>query len=500
MVMKIGTDGADTLVGSDDNDTLQGLGGNDELTGGKGADVLDGGTGFDRANYAAAAEAVGVDLARSAGFSGDALGDILVSIEAVTGSTFGDVISGDALANLLSGLDGDDTLSGRAGNDSIFGGAGNDLIDGGPGADLLDGGAGIDTLYYGQSVGGVVVVLTSDRAGGGDAQDDVIAGFENVIGSAEGDRLSGDQGANGLFGGAGDDFIAGSGGNDVIAGGAGADNLFGGDGVDTLDYSTSASGVFVDLGTGQVFNGDADGDTITEFENVIGSQTVKNTLVGDDGANRLVGGVGDDSLFGFGGNDLIAGGAGADNLHGGDGIDTLDYRESVGPVSVNLATGVNSDGDTIDGFERVIGSALGDDLRGDGGANGLRGGAGNDFLFGGLGRDQLTGGTGADRFRFDSTAESGRTAATRDVIHDLHHADHDLIDFGQIDGSVSHGGKQDLTFIGHKAFTAEGQVRAFFEGGHTVIEVNTTGHSGAEMQIQLDHHVHLVKGDFAFAD
>ena len=57
---------------------------------------------------------------------------------------------------------------------------------------------------------------------------------------------------------------------------------------------------------------------------------------------------------------------------------------------------------------------------------------------------------------------------------------------------------QTLSFIGAKAFTAPGQVRAFFEGDHTVVEVNTAGNSGAEMQIQLDHHVNLAKGDFIF--
>jgi hypothetical protein len=62
--------------------------------------------------------------------------------------------------------------------------------------------------------------------------------------------------------------------------------------------------------------------------------------------------------------------------------------------------------------------------------------------------------------------------------------------------STGHGGKQNLTFIGNKAFTAEGQVRSSFEGDHTVVEVNTTGTHGAEMQIQLDHHVSLAKADF----
>ena len=37
------------------------------------------------------------------------------------------------------------------------------------------------------------------------------------------------------------------------------------------------------------------------------------------------------------------------------------------------------------------------------------------------------------------------------------------------------------------AFTAEGQIRAFQSGVHTVVEFNTTGTSGAEMSLQLDN-------------
>ena len=85
------------------------------------------------------------------------------------------------------------------------------------------------------------------------------------------------------------------------------------------------------------------------------------------------------------------------------------------------------------------------------------------------------------------------------MIHDFHHAEHDHIDLHAIDGSTSQRGTQAFSFIGQKAFTAEGQVRSFFEGNHTVVEVNTAGHSGAEMQIQLDGHVNLTAGDFFLA-
>ena len=47
------------------------------------------------------------------------------------------------------------------------------------------------------------------------------------------------------------------------------------------------------------------------------------------------------------------------------------------------------------------------------------------------------------------------------------------------------------------AFTAEGQVRAFQSGVHTVVEFNTTGGSVAEMSIQLDN---FAAATLTFAD
>ena len=169
---------------------------------------------------------------------------------------------------------------------------------------------------------------------------------------------------------------------------------------------------------------------------------------------------------------------------------------------MNLATGQASGGDAAGRHDRaasrtLIGSAFGDGCSGDGGANMLSGGGGDDLLFGDLGRDELTGGTGADRFKFIHTTESGKTATTRDVIHDFHHGEGDKLVL-DIDGNAGKTGFQTLSFIGTHAFTAPGQVRSFLEGDHTVVEVNTAGTSGADMQLQLDHHVSLV-ADFIFA-
>jgi Ca2+-binding RTX toxin-like protein len=82
------------------------------------------------------------------------------------GSSFGNVLRGNAAANHLMGLDGNDEvfggrgfdlleggdgndfLSGGFGDDTISAGAGNDLIDGGPGPDHVSGDAGRDTFRF----------------------------------------------------------------------------------------------------------------------------------------------------------------------------------------------------------------------------------------------------------------------------------------------------------------------------------------------------------------
>lgn len=130
-----GLQGNDTLVGGDGADTLLGNDGNDVLGGGAGADRLDGGAGTDSANYSASTTAVVVTLSGGPDTGGTAAGDVIVSVENVWGSGFGDRLTGDATANVLEGLAGADTIAGGAGNDTLVGGAGQDVLTGGLGAD-----------------------------------------------------------------------------------------------------------------------------------------------------------------------------------------------------------------------------------------------------------------------------------------------------------------------------------------------------------------------------
>ncbi|MBL8572833.1 MAG: hypothetical protein JNM13_04075, partial [Hyphomicrobiaceae bacterium] len=358
-----GAGGDDLLIGSTEADSLTGGAGADTLAGRGGADRLDGGDGSDTADYTASLEAVTVDLANGTGTGGDAEGDTLARIERIVGSALRDVLSGSAAADTIEGGGDDDTLTGRGG------------------ADTLIGGAGTDTADYSAASDAVTIDLDAGTGLGGDAEGDVLAGIERVLGSIRSDRLSGSANGDTLDGGIGDDTLSGRGG---------ADRLIGGLGVDTADYSASAAAVTVDLLTGIGGGGDADGDLLAGIERIVGSDHA-DRLTGDMLNNTLLGGLGDDTL---------EGGQSADVLDGGDGADTATYQSSGTAVTVSLATGIglggDAEGDRLANVEHLTGSLLGDVLTGEDGANTLDGGEGNDTLDGGLGADVLIGGAGQD--------------------------------------------------------------------------------------------------------
>ena len=385
-----GDNGVNWLTGDGGNDRLSGRGGNDFLEGGAGADRLIGGAGDDWASYEYSDRGVRVYLETGTGKGGHAEGDVITQVENVLGSGYGDVLGGDNGANWLDGGGGNDRLSGKGGND---------FLEGGAGADRLIGGAGVDTVYYGSSDRGVIVYLSEGTGRRGQAEGDVIAQVENVLGSVHGDVLGGNNGANWLDGGGGNDRLSGRGGDDVLIGGAGADRLDGGAGMDWVSYARSDSGVVVSLASGGANRGHAAGDTIIDIENLEGS-SYADQLLGDNAANSLRGRAGNDTLRGRAGNDTLDGGPGADRLFGDAGKDTVSYARSDSGVVVSLASGAayrgHAAGDTIEDIENLEGSSYADRLLGDNAANSLRGRAGNDTLEGRAGNDTLDGGPGAD--------------------------------------------------------------------------------------------------------
>ncbi|WP_169981063.1 calcium-binding protein [Tautonia rosea] len=202
---------ANTLWGNDGNDVLEGRQGDDALYGQRGND-----------SYVFGITAAGIDAifededphgptndpADTLDFTnfGSGLGITLGStelqwasqsrtglqlqlssasgIENVVGTSFDDMIRGNARANTLDGRAGNDTLDGLNGDDTLLGGDGNDTLNGGSGKDVLLGGDGNDDLDGG-------------------------SGADKLYGENGNDRLRGgsDGIADALYGGAGADLF-----------------------------------------------------------------------------------------------------------------------------------------------------------------------------------------------------------------------------------------------------------------------------------------------------
>ena len=161
------------------------------LDGASGADVLDGRSGFDYARYLSSTSGLSANLSNPAENTGDAAGDVYISIEGLMGSDFFDSLTGNGGSNWLVG-EGD--------------------------ADALDGQAGFDYAAYWTASAGLTASLATPAINTGDAAGDTYVSIEGLVGSNFGDTLIGD------------------GGDNHLRGEAGADSLIGGDGIDTAVY------------------------------------------------------------------------------------------------------------------------------------------------------------------------------------------------------------------------------------------------------------------------
>lgn len=407
----IGSTYNDTLTGDSAANQIFGGSGNDVMAGGAGADSLYGGTGNDLVDYTDSSAGVTVSLATGTGSGGDAAGDILSSIEMLTGSSFADVLTGDGNANTLTGGAGNDSLYGGAGTDSLYGGDGNDLISGGTGSDRIEGGAGADTVDYSGSTSAVNVNLASGSGSGGEAAGDTLVAVENIFASIFNDSLYGTTGNNLIRGNAGNDYISTDAGDDTLHGGAGRDTLYGGSGMDFLDYSDSNAAVSINLAANTATGGHATGDVLSGVDGVFGS-VFDDTLLGFDFAglsgdvftNVFFGGGGNDYIDAGGSNDAVFGGSGNDTLIAGSGDDTAEggagNDQIFGGSGNDTITG-DAGNDTIDagtGNDTVDGGVGNDSIIGGDGNDSLTGDTGNDTLVGGAGNDTMVGGSGTDIF------------------------------------------------------------------------------------------------------
>ncbi|WP_373504091.1 calcium-binding protein [Aestuariivirga sp.] len=337
-------DGIDTINGGAGNDTIYTHGRNDTIDGGDGIDKLS-------MNVMNLSAAFIIDLSTGNAVFGK--NTTVTNIESlffwggsgndqVTGTALDDVVRGDAGADILHGFDGDDFLEGGMGADAIDGGSGNDYIrifhD--EGADAIDGGSGLDILamFLETPATGTTPAITIDIRSGGLGADIgngmTVTGIEKLVftGDDEIDRVLagkqddaawGNDGDDFLSGGAGYDQLFGDAGNDTIVGGQGGDRLEGGIGIDTISYEGSRQGVQVDIHElAPLSGGDAQGDQIRDFENIIGSGR-DDVLDGNEAGNSIDCGSGNDHANGWEGADVLLGGAGFDILTGGLGTDRL---------------------------------------------------------------------------------------------------------------------------------------------------------------------------------
>lgn len=197
-----GTRFNDVLIGnSNDNwirsgfdgesDTISGNGGNDLIEVGAGTHILSGGAGIDTWSLIGNTTAItsaGVTLSLALQGAAQNTGQGMMTatgIENLSGSIYGDRLTGDGADNVIAGDEGSDVLNGGDGNDVLYGdgriwvdlqgklgsgqittwselldvfgsGAGNDVLNGGKGNDTLVGGEGDDVLTGGQGIDGFV--------------------------------------------------------------------------------------------------------------------------------------------------------------------------------------------------------------------------------------------------------------------------------------------------------------------------------------------------------
>ena len=275
------------------------------VNGGAGADAFDGGAGIDTVSYQGSVGSLRVDLMFPGINTNLAAGDTFTSIENLIGSQGFDNLRGTTGANLIQGMANVDYIFGRAGNDTIEGGVGDDVLFGGVGADVLDGGANRDRAQYSESLTALVLDLLNPANNTGEAAGDVYISIEDLAGGKYDDTISGDLGANRLFGREGADQLYGRDGNDYLNGGAHADRLDGGAGNDTL-----RGGTHVDT---FVFNDGA--DVIEDF--TIGTAFTTDRIEVDSalwGGAAMTGSeivsayasvVGGQVVFDFGGGDTL---------------------------------------------------------------------------------------------------------------------------------------------------------------------------------------------------
>jgi uncharacterized protein len=248
--------GDDRFNGGVGQETVNGGDGDDILAGNGGNDVINGGIGSDTASYAQNTAAVYVEL--GAGFT--------LETDTITGTiTSGAILSSDMLQDI-------ENVTGSAFGDRFYGNAEDNIFQLGAGADIAYAEGGTDTLDYSAAAGAVYADISGSYVFESNSATGTVSGastilstdyayaFENLTGSAFGDRLYGNDESNIISGGAGDDILYGGNAVDILDGGTGNDRLIGEFGADILTGGAGADVFYFVHAPGEV-------DTITDFGN-----------------------------------------------------------------------------------------------------------------------------------------------------------------------------------------------------------------------------------------
>jgi Ca2+-binding RTX toxin-like protein len=306
--------------------------------------------------------------------------------------------------------------------------------------------------------------------------------------------------------------------DDFIAVEVSGNTIFTFDGDDRVDASRSVDPQTAHLGFGN--------------DSYRGGITGRDFVSDGDGADFVDLAGGDDQIFVGADNDVLRGGAGNDTISftsesyngyggtiasGGPGI-VIDLAKTTAQNFGRFGV------DTISGFENVLGSGGNDKIYGTNGVDILNGYArndvidgrgGNDDILGSSGADIVIGGLGRDTFylndfgddgardtvRYLSTAESGLTVATRDVVQDFVRsagAGGDRINLSAIDANPFLAGNQSFAWRGMLAFRANvvGEVRFIDAGNDVMVQVDTDNDNAAEMTILVKFVPSLAAYDF----
>ena len=382
-----GNGGDDKLKGEGGDDTIEGGDGNDNLAGGTGTNRLEGGRGNDIYSIAQGAtdtivDGAGttIDLTKLGTFSGvkaapagarvaeiNAVG--LQSLIALLKNNNFDSDRPDGSNDLVLTITG--TESGTAFTSTVtltnfYRATGNYKFV------FKTGGTTAETLTTAEVSGIAFSNILRPQTLSIDA---AATGEQTLDGGLGNDRLTGrDIEEAALI-----DNINGGGGNDIINGGAGVDIIDGGAGEDTLDYRGSDAGVTMTLPKSDksyfedVSGGDAEGDTIRDFEIIFGSDARPSADLPSGGGDSFTLAVQASvayKIYGHNGDDRFTVDFAANNreffsntLDGGAGVDTLALINGniAGALAIDFArrsmtltrAGEDDVSNTISGFENL---------------------------------------------------------------------------------------------------------------------------------------------------